>query len=320
MVCGHCPPYISVEDLENQTGYRFLSNIPSNIQQTIKGVQKQQLIGRINQLLVTAPLMADTNSINTLFTVSQNNGTDFNSSILQSSIPKESSIGSISSIPQSFIGLTSYPWQTQGRSTEVSFNQIGEIESNRATLTQRPTEIGSGQISIAKVNLTQIATIPTSLYQISSPQIGVSKITSVEGHVISRNSNQGSITEISSFNVIPISKVAPVQINSTQISFVPQSGITMDVIKDQTWEVSSTSSVEFQKLFNSINTSSGVKTHDLTPNLLTDIYSTAQSIWHSNTAIDLNFTISNLPTGQLAEATINGYDQLGRPNTATISQ
>ncbi|WP_232432149.1 Ig-like domain-containing protein [Chamaesiphon minutus] len=53
--------------------------------------------------------------------------------------------------------------------------------------------------------------------------------------------------------------------------------------------------------------------------LLTSIYSTAQSIWHTKTSINLAFDITNLPTGQLAEATITGYDNLGRPNTATIT-
>jgi hypothetical protein len=32
-----------------------------------------------------------------------------------------------------------------------------------------------------------------------------------------------------------------------------------------------------------------------------------------------NFAITNLPTGQLAKATITGYDTNGRPKTATIN-
>jgi hypothetical protein len=64
--------------------------------------------------------------------------------------------------------------------------------------------------------------------------------------------------------------------------------------------------------------SSQLPTHDLTSDL-DRIYSTARSIWHTNTDLNLNFAITNLPTGQLAEATITGYDNLGRPNTATIT-
>jgi hypothetical protein len=38
---------------------------------------------------------------------------------------------------------------------------------------------------------------------------------------------------------------------------------------------------------------------------------------HFITPIKFNFNLTNLPTGQLAEATIAGYDNNGRPNTAT---
>ncbi|WP_157260003.1 Ig-like domain-containing protein [Chamaesiphon minutus] len=56
---------------------------------------------------------------------------------------------------------------------------------------------------------------------------------------------------------------------------------------------------------------------------LTNVESTAVTIWNNllnpTTPINLTFDITNLPTGQLAEASITGYDQLGRPNKATIS-
>ena len=52
---------------------------------------------------------------------------------------------------------------------------------------------------------------------------------------------------------------------------------------------------------------------------MSQIHSIAQTLWQTTTPINLNFNITNLPTGQLAEATITGYDQNGRPNKATIS-
>ncbi|WP_373540280.1 PKD domain-containing protein [Chamaesiphon sp.] len=59
--------------------------------------------------------------------------------------------------------------------------------------------------------------------------------------------------------------------------------------------------------------------HNNVSNLLTNIYSTAQSIWHTTTPINLNFEITNLPTGQLAEGSITSYNTNGTPKTATIS-
>ena len=77
-------------------------------------------------------------------------------------------------------------------------------------------------------------------------------------------------------------------------------------------EVSFPSLVPSQQLFTS-NLS-----HDNTYEL-NSIYSTARSIWHTNTSINLTFDITNLPTGQLAESTITGYDSNGRPNAGTLT-
>jgi hypothetical protein len=48
-------------------------------------------------------------------------------------------------------------------------------------------------------------------------------------------------------------------------------------------------------------------------------YSTAQTLWHTTTPIDLNFVITNLPTGQLAEGTITSYNTNGTHKTATLA-
>jgi hypothetical protein len=68
-------------------------------------------------------------------------------------------------------------------------------------------------------------------------------------------------------------------------------------------------------IFNGID---GQPIHDNT-SLLTSIYSTAQTLWHTTTPINFNFEITNLPTGQLAEGTITSYNSNGTPKTATIT-
>jgi hypothetical protein len=56
---------------------------------------------------------------------------------------------------------------------------------------------------------------------------------------------------------------------------------------------------------------------------LTNVESIEINIWNtflkSTTAINLNSEITNLPTGQLAEATITSYNTNGTPKTATIT-
>jgi hypothetical protein len=62
-----------------------------------------------------------------------------------------------------------------------------------------------------------------------------------------------------------------------------------------------------------------ISVHDSNPQLVNNIYSTAQTLWHTTTPIDLTFKIQDLPTGQLAEGTITSYNTNGTPKTATIT-
>ena len=55
---------------------------------------------------------------------------------------------------------------------------------------------------------------------------------------------------------------------------------------------------------------------------LTNFNNSATKIWsdllQSDTQLDIDFQITDLPTGQLAEATITGVDENGTPNVGTI--
>jgi hypothetical protein len=91
----------------------------------------------------------------------------------------------------------------------------------------------------------------------------------------------------------------------TGLFFFPTSSSTQVGIGEfNSKEVSFPSGIASEKFI------SGYLDHSSSPNLLINIYSTARSIWHTNSAIDLNFAITNLPTGQLAEAIITGYDTI----------
>ncbi len=68
-------------------------------------------------------------------------------------------------------------------------------------------------------------------------------------------------------------------------------------------------------MFSGIN---GNPIHSVTSDLLTDLYNAAQAFGRNDTSINLNFTVTNFPNGQLAEAQITNYDQYGRPNGGTI--
>jgi hypothetical protein len=163
------------------------------------------------------------------------------------------------------------------------------------------------------------------------PHVGSSENGSAEGGIGEINSKQNSILKVtiddSSTRKVNIAEISTPKdttfqgVTKLSISGVKEVGGQQFIISNptqiqpteiQSTEVSLPSLVSSQQLF------SGNLSHDNT-SLLTSIYSTAQTLWHTNTDLNLNFTITNLPTGQLAEATITGYDTSGRPNTATIS-
>ncbi|MEA5553208.1 hypothetical protein VB713_19905, partial [Anabaena cylindrica UHCC 0172] len=83
-------------------------------------------------------------------------------------------------------------------------------------------------------------------------------------------------------------------------------------------EISFPSSISAQQLFNlydfSFHTSSSTSTNT--------INSTAKTLWSTlfdpTNPFNLTLQITDLPTGQLAEAQITNYDQYGRPNSGTI--
>jgi large repetitive protein len=171
----------------------------------------------------------------------------------------------------------------------ISQISISEISGNK---------LGTCQVSMSKNSTSQIGMTEASIAQIGSAEIGFNQVKKV----------QTSFSEVGSTQVNTIQDIfggiAPI----TTIIVNPETTITQI---DST-KISLPSSVSAVQLLNS-NLS-----HDNT-SLLTSIYSTARSIWHTNTDLNLTFDITNLPTGQLAEATITGYDTNGRPKTATIN-
>jgi hypothetical protein len=200
-------------------------------------------------------------------------------------------------------------------------------------------KISSGQIGIEEVTIPQFSTskvrtdggdiieinLPsTSTRQIGTIEIGSSQVSRFNGntsHVGSTqvSTNQFTTNQFGFFQNSPSEvgadeagsiQISSTQIDATQIGSAKQGVVTISQLQPS--KVSLPSSIASQQFFNSS------VSHDNTSNLLTDIYSTAQSIWQS-TPINLTFEVTNLPTGQLAEATITGYDQIGRPKTATIT-
>jgi DNA/RNA endonuclease G (NUC1) len=184
--------------------------------------------------------------------------------------------------------------------SQISTTQIGTNKTASSEISIN--QAGIDQISIFKINSFQIGSIHNSTSQIStihhssrqistsqisSPQIGLSKIDSL----IVDNALATSHTKIKS------TQVSPTQIDSSKITLP--------------------SSISSQQLL-----SSHLPNHNSTSNFVSNFQSSVTSIWSdllkSETSLEINFQITDLPTGQLAEAQITSFNEFGLPQTGTI--
>jgi hypothetical protein len=190
---------------------------------------------------------------------------------------------------------------------QIGPSQISPIKTSNTDI-YSITQVSISEISRNKLGTCQVSTSENSTSQIGTPEASTSQICFTE-----IGSNQVKKVQAGS------SEVGSTQINTIQDIFGGIAPIPTIIVNPETaitqidsTKISLPSSISAVQLLNSH------LSHDNT-SLLTSIYSTAQSIWHTNTDLNLNFNITNLPTGQLAEATINGYDTFNRPSSATIT-
>jgi large repetitive protein len=203
-------------------------------------------------------------------------------------------------------------------------NYIGKISSSQVGILETTfPQAGTSKVRTDGGNILEINLTPTSTSQIGTIEVGSSKVSRFNMDTSQVSSIQVSPTEIRSlqigylknsptevsFNKLVITQVGSTEVSSTQIDPTKQSVITQ--IQLQPSKVSLPSSISSQQFF------STDVIHENPSNLLTNIFSTAQSIWQS-TPVDLTFKVTNLPKGQLAEAQVNGFGANGLPSQATI--
>jgi hypothetical protein len=198
--------------------------------------------------------------------------------------------------------------------TNLSFGEVGvsvasilpnydlfKIGSSEGSfLKGSSTQIGSLERGIIQVAPIEVNTIQTTVVKDSSTQIDILKSSPIQVSTLETGSFQISTFTPNIFQVSP-SQVSPYQNNSRQIQ-VMQAG---------TAPINS-SEVSFSSPNQSFQLLSIHK-------LVSNFYSTAQTFWHNTTPFNLKIEIADLPTGQLAESTINGYDTNNRPNSGTLT-
>jgi hypothetical protein len=181
-------------------------------------------------------------------------------------------------------------------SSKVSISQVRTSHENISETSVN--QLGIGQISTIKIGMSEISTSQISFSQVGVsqtglPQLGSSEVSSAQIAPLHKDLANGRGTQIDSAQIGSIQFIRPLNVNFGEIPLP--------------------SSVALQQLFN-VNTS----TDSHNSNLQNTTVPTWLEFLQGTTPFNLNIEIADLPTGQLAEANITGFDPIGRPNAGTL--
>jgi hypothetical protein len=170
---------------------------------------------------------------------------------------------------------------------------IGQVSSNQTW----GTKIGTLDTSISQIRTTQGTLLETGI-----TKVGTTQITIEQPSIGQYGSTQVSVSKVNS-SELTTGKIGTTQIDVTKI------GINQfDTTQPSLSEISLPSSITLQQLLTSHNS-----------NLQNTTVPTWTEFLQSPTPFNLKIEIQDLPTGQLAEATITGYDINNRPNSGTLT-
>ncbi|MEM8778140.1 MAG: Ig-like domain-containing protein [Cyanobacteria bacterium P01_G01_bin.49] len=207
--------------------------------------------------------------------------------------------------------------------SQISPNPDRPFASNPSQISIDQNSIS--EIGISQIGISQIGTSQNTVVQVGTPKVGIFQIRESQSTHHQASTKKISPCQVAStqFNSeqISTSQVNSLQIQDCLINPIPSTQfdpfhVTIGVQIDPS-KVTLPSSISSQQFF-----SSHLSNHDLTSNLVSNINNSATNIWsnllQSETSLDITFQITDLPTGQLGEATITGFDPFGRPNAGTI--
>jgi DNA/RNA endonuclease G (NUC1) len=189
------------------------------------------------------------------------------------------------------------------------FSLVHPIAKDRISQVS-PTKVGITNFTgIDQVGTSQISSDKLSLIQAGPTQVSATQVTTIEGGLFQPSSTEVRSPQISPAEVtllqLGIDKYGIFQTNSSQI--------TVNIKQPAITKVSFPASVALQQFFDS----NIYKTHSY--NLQNTTIPTWTQFIQGTTPFNLNIEITDLPTGQLAEASLTGYDTFGRPNSGTLT-
>jgi DNA/RNA endonuclease G (NUC1) len=286
----------SVDFVEGETGYNFFSNLSPAIQKAIEA----------NSVLKEASTFSSA-SLLASFNTMQGSDITSNTSVSEYGIGQESYLLESSTLGTIALGVD-----------KVGSDKDGSFQG--CLIEKGPTQIGSGQIRIIQPSLMQPGIpqisidqnsfihggfLQSSSPQISTSQIGTNQINPFHVNILESGSTQVGSTQIARQG--SSHQIGSAQIGSSEIGKFQSSPTQVNSSQVNLIEIPFPSSISLQQFLSS---------HNYT------LQNTTVPTWLSylggTTPFNLNIAVTDLPTGQLAEAQLTGFAANGTPNAGTL--
>ena len=190
---------------------------------------------------------------------------------------------------------------------ESSTSKKSFIETGIYNNTLFPANLGSIQDSFSQVRFNY-----STVNEVGSAEIGSTEIDFSKYYPAQSSSTEFGFTEVG-FVQPSSTEVGSTEVGSTQINISQVSIIQENASEPGLGEISFSSSISPEQFFSS---------HNSTSEIINELNNSATNIWsdllQSEIQLNINFQITDLPKGQLAEASITGFDSSGKPNAGTI--
>jgi DNA/RNA endonuclease G (NUC1) len=292
---------INVDELEYITEYDFLSNIPTDIQESIEereiGDIKAKIIAMITE---PASLMAATNNELSSIPIL---GSNYDDAIGHSGIPDQ-----IPTSAESRIESTSV--------LEIGISQNSVLESIEFS----PAKNSPRGIHMIQAGASEIGFRQNTPMQVDGVEISIPNDRSIQSSVSQKSTSQISTSQIS-LSQIGIFQIGSAQVDTSQINpfevdwLEETKSLRLDQLNPS--KISLPVTITNDQLF-----TSNFPDHNLTSNLISNLNYTELNLWNnyidSTTLLEITYQITDLPIGQLAEAQITSFNEFGRPKTGTI--
>jgi len=177
---------------------------------------------------------------------------------------------------------------------QVGLSEINVVNSSLEHFSTHQS--GTSQVSISQVRSGQIDRFQSGTFENSTFEVGFAQVSPVQSSTPESSSTQISFTQIG-FTQVSSGQIGSGQIGLTQIDSRKLNHLQLNFSQVNPTEIPLTSSITLQQLLSSHH-----------PNLQNTTVPTWTSFLQSPTQFNLKLEISDLPTGQLASATISDED------------